>query len=564
MFMRARHRRAYGALPSAADQPRPLRMLLILLIGAILVVWIGWKGLQALGILNQVQRMRADFTVLAAPVNVSIEGGDLREAQDAKLYTGDRVVTNSGGRAQMSFFDGSSLGIDQLSDLTIENSDQGTKSSALALNLQKGQIVWTTPTAQSFSGSITRTVVTPLYTASLPTNTKAVFTEREIQVLSADGIGITVKAKNAKDSVSIGEGQQLSIPDGTIAGSLYTYRSLLDPMAVREAAQFAVTVPGTQTGSGQTVANVTGSGEIISLTEPTDNQIVKGTTVEVKGTAGPTVQKVRINGYEATIDPEDGSFTQELAVTQGSSMDVLVEGLDGRGVVIGQQHRTVRLQVAKLDAPTITSPAPAGSVYRTQKTKFTISGTAPAGAAGIVVNDYRLQLFKPGDTTWAYLVNKDLGNFQDGTNTITVYAVDAAGGVSSGATITILLEAGTEGVVTGQTASASSEQPQVDEKTLPQNSPTAAGTLSITAPTAGLPYTSTGSEVLIEGKTSPQTDSIWVNGYKLRLYTAGKTYWNYYAREQYGTLKKGKNTYVVNARDAKGNILDTLTYEIDY
>jgi len=31
-----------------------------------------------------------------------------------------------------------------------------------------------------------------------------------------------------------------------------------------------------------------------------------------------------------------------------------------------------------------------------------------------------------------------------------------------------------------------------------------------------------------------------------------------------GTLKKGVNTYVVNARNAEGQLLDTLTYTVTY
>ncbi len=539
-------------------------MLFLLLVGAFVVVWVGWRGLQALGILNQVQRMRVELTVLASPVNVSIEGGDLRKADDAKLYTGDRVVTNSAGRAGLKFFDGSSAGIDQLSDVTIGTSEQGTKHSSLALSLQKGQIVWSVPSLQSFSGSISRTVVTPLYEASLPSNTRAIFTERGVQVLEADGLGVTVTVSGVDDPASIGEGQQLQLPDGAVSGSLYNYRSVIDPSAVRLAAGFDAPADA-QSGSGELAGIMTGSGETIVLSSPVENLSVKTATVMVKGKVGLTVQRVRVNGYDTKIDPKDGSFTQELAVTKGATMDVLAEALDSRDVVIGQVHRTVRLQETKLGAPTITAPAAAGSVYRTQKKKFTISGTAPAGAAGIVVNDYRLQIFKEGDKSWAYLANADLGNLKEGRNDFVIYAVDSAGKPGSGATLTILLEDGAEGVVTGQTAATpSSEAAQVEEKTLPQNSPLSAGSLSVTAPTAGLPYTATGSEVLIEGKTSAQTDSIWVNGYKLRLYTAGKTYWNYYAREQYATLKKGKNTYVINARNAKGEIIDTLTYEINY
>lgn len=563
MFPRTRYRRTFSALPTAAEQRRPLRSVLIVLIGAFLVLWGGWRALQALGVLNQVQRMRVELSVTTSPVNVSIEGDELRRAEDAKLYAEDRVVSNTGGRAKLSFFDGTLAGIDEVSDITITASEQGTKRSTIALTLAQGKVLINVPSQASFSGSIQRTVTTELFEASFPASARAIVSTKGIQVLEADGLGVIVQVNDIDEPAYIGEGQQLELPAGSVTGSIYDYRSTLDPAAIRLATALggASTAPSTPSGSGASIP--AGSSDLLLVRSPAEGQQVTSSTVHVEGQAGPTVQRVRVNGYDTQLSIEDGSFTQELAVTRGATMDILVEALDARNIVIGQQHRTIRLTVEAMKAPAITSPAKEGSVYRTSKKKFDIKGTAPAGAAGIVVNDYRLMLFKEGDAQWTYLANADLGNLLPGANTFTVYAVDSAGNKGPTATITILFEEGQEGVVTGAAASVSSA-PEIAESTLPQNPPLTPGILSVTAPTAGTSHTATTNDILIEGNTSATTDSVWVNGYKLKLYSPGKTFWNYYARESYGTLKKGKNTYVINARNAKGEILDTMTYEINY
>ncbi len=84
------------------------------------------------------------------------------------------------------------------------------------------------------------------------------------------------------------------------------------------------------------------------------------------------------------------------------------------------------------------------------------------------------------------------------------------------------------------------------------------------APAAGTQYTATGSEVVIEGTTIAETDSVWVNGYKLQLYRPGVTTWNYIARESMGNLKRGTNTYRIVTRDKQNVILDVLVYTITY
>ncbi|NOS67597.1 MAG: hypothetical protein HOO67_04515, partial [Candidatus Peribacteraceae bacterium] len=99
---------------------------------------------------------------------------------------------------------------------------------------------------------------------------------------------------------------------------------------------------------------------------------------------------------------------------------------------------------------------------------------------------------------------------------------------------------------------------------LPTNAPLSPGTLTVTLPTAGTTHTETGTGFLLEGATSAQTSTIAVNDYVLQLYKPGKTTWNYIAETGLNNLKKGKNVYVIVARNAKQEILDTMTYTVEY
>ncbi len=168
MFQQRRPRRSFSALPSAADSQTSLRSLVTLVLIVGLIAWGAWKGLQALGWANRVQRARVDFHVLQDPVNVSIEGGDMRATTDAKLYDEDKVSSNTGGKATMAFFDGTDVRIDERTDVTVVRSGEGTKKSYVTLAVTRGGIWIETPSVEAFSGSIARTVTTPRMTALIP------------------------------------------------------------------------------------------------------------------------------------------------------------------------------------------------------------------------------------------------------------------------------------------------------------------------------------------------------------------------------------------------------------
>ena len=382
-----------------------------------------------------------------------------------------------------------------------------------------------------------------------------------LAVFSAEGLGVHVQSRR-HDPIVIGEGQKWMVENAeSLAADLYSYRTPLDtsitllPFVV-SSQEFLRSTPIAIGTIGQT-------NETLVLTSPELNSELRGSSIIIAGRVGPDVVTVQINGRNVPIDSATRSFTQTMIPPDGTGdITIEVQALDEAGSLLANVQRIVkRSSVSIFAAPGIDSPAKAGETYRTSKEEFVLRGTAPKGATGIMVNDYVLQLFDAEKGTWSYLAATRLSNLVRGQNVYNVYALyGSANGVpekSPPATITILLEAGAEGVVQpGTTSSATSSVTPLN------NAPLLPGTVKITAPDASVPLRGTGA--LIEGTTSSTTDSIWVNDYRLQLYKAGKTTWNYIASPDLQNLRPGKNTFVIVARNAKGEVLDRLELVLSY
>lgn len=67
-----------------------------------------------------------------------------------------------------------------------------------------------------------------------------------------------------------------------------------------------------------------------------------------------------------------------------------------------------------------------------------LKGGVPAGTASVVVNDFVLQKFKPGETTWTYFANASYGFMAEGPNNYKIYALDADGNKSEALLVKVL------------------------------------------------------------------------------------------------------------------------------
>jgi len=563
MFRHYRQRRGPYALAEPSRTPSAITRIIVLLV-ALFLVYLVLKWLFGLiGFGSNQQNASVLLSAESGTVSVSVDGGLMQHAQDdMKIYAGDRLATGNDGFATLTFFDGTIVRLDEQSEATLEKSTQGDETSEFNLELTKGNAWIQTPTVNTLSGTVIRSLSVGTATYTFPADSEALVKQNVILVFSGDGNGVSVAAEGATGTFWIGEGQQWTAPEGAISGDPLRFRSAIDPLVaqstfVMESRRNA----GIATGSGTVIGTGT---DILTVSAPSDNQIVSGTTVKVTGAIGTNVDRVRVNSYLASVDTVNKTFTQELAMGEDGTMAIRIEALDADSVVLQAITRTVKkgTVASSVGSPSITSPAKTGETYRTQQTEFNIQGTAPAGTSGIMVNDYRLQLFRPGDATWAYSAGISLQNLRQGENIFDVYALDAAGNKSAPARLVVIIGEGTTGVIGGN-GSASSVA-VVDESTLPKNAPLTPGIIAVTGPTPGTQHTATGSEFLIEGTTSKETTNVWVNGYRLQLFKSGGGYWNYIANTALGTLKRGANVYKITARNAKDEILDTFEYNVTY
>jgi hypothetical protein len=520
-------------------------------------------------------------------VQVSLEGGDWKRAeQEIKLFPGDSVQTASNANASLTFFDGTFLRLDEQSTLRIEESEHGQDDSTITLELESGSAWVATPAMSAFTGAIVRQVVTPLFTVEIPTRTETVLSGQSIVVYDADGPGATITVAGSRKQVIVGEGQALALPDNpATATDLYAFRSALDPRAVttpfveESRQQYGshwkpgdpITPPS---GSGTVASTPLPTGSLLVIDAPENGAVVGGSTVEVLGSVDKaSVSNVRVNGYAAQMNATTGTFRIELALSDDEEITINVEGINRDGIVVDEASVQLVRNMEPPAAPAFTFPAANGETFQTQQRRIQIRGTAPPRTAGIIVNDYRLQLFKPGDTTWSYIANAEMDNFQEGENIFTAVAIDADGRRSAPVAMTIILGGETEGVVEGAapTEGEESEAEEItgptDQSTLPQNDPLQPGSIAVSAPSAGTQHVASGTsttEFLIEGTVPSGTATVWVNNYRLRLFESGKTFWNYIAGVELGTMKAGRNEYEVIARNEQNEIIDRFTYVIEF
>jgi hypothetical protein len=580
--MRRRHHHRMSAYQNTKPRNRSTaRTTVGVIVIAIVLFYLGRGVLSFFGSGNRITRTGTTVTVEDGGIaSVSIGGDEQKRAeQGQKLYPGDRIITSGASNVRLNFFEKTIIRMDEMTDLHVAETVKGEEESEISVGMQEGTIWVKTPDLKSFSGSINRIISTPILTALLPSGTEALISARSIVVYSADGIGVTVETKGGVVPLIVGEGQKFTMPpNATKETNLYDFRSALDPLAVKaplveEARRILVSGikdDGSEDNSEDVDDSENPIGEVLAVLSPKEDETTALSTVTVSGRVGETVDRVRINGYSTTV--EDGTYSQELALPNSDEVNITVLALGKNGETLKEIHRKITRDRTPPKSPSILLPASAGQIYRTNEERLEISGEAPAGTVGIQVNDYRLQLFESGNKTWSYLASTKINNYHPGTNVFKVFAINKGGYKSDPAEITILLENGPVGIVNPDEESA--EEPNIVEGTsssassvvtqLPNNDPLKPGSVTVIAPTNGETYETAEVSFLIEGNTSADTHSFWINGYRLRLYEPGKITWNYIADINMNTLHRGTNTYLIEARDSNNMLLDRKTYTVEF
>ncbi len=197
-------------------------------------------------------------------------------------------------------------------------------------------------------------------------------------------------------------------------------------------------------------------------------------------------------------------------------------------------------------APQISNPGSNGSEVTLDSTSQIISGTVSEGTARVLVNDYELQKFSLGDTTFEYTASIDYDSLDLGTNTYDVVAFDEEGNKST-ATITLILPQSVYDEV-------DTEEEEEEEAST--------GTVAFTSPNGGQDGTISGDSVSIGGTVPTGANTVIVNGYQLSGFQAGNSSFNYNANKVLGNLKVGQNTYEVEVYDINGGLLGSDTINI--
>lgn len=560
------HRRRLSVTSSSEN--RSSRLIVRLLIGllAFLIAWYLMTRMLAFFDYSVGMHKGALLTVRSGNnnVQVSLQGGQWQNGETGlKLDAGDAVMTRGNSDALLTFFDGTRVRLDQGSDVLVQRTDRYSEgTSALQLHVRAGRVWIATPSPVAFSGSIVRTVTTKNFTAKIPSSAHVLISSTVMTVLRASGIGLTVDVSPIKNGVQIvvGEGQFLTLTDdarSSIAAGRdpYDFRDPISPQMLKDdflATSYALlsqNITGTNQQSTKSPAEQLTD---LTLTSPDNRVHINAKTVTVSGKVSGRVALVLVNGQGVSVR-KDQTFSVDMSLTREATTGLHIEAQDTQGITLESTDRIVYNDYRPVVEPArIKSPVGSGQTLITSLKEVEITGEAPANTAAILMNDYTLQLFKPGNRTWSYLASTALGNLIPGTNVFTVYALDSDGNRSPPRSISI--------VYTPSALSSGSGA----EPPLKQNSPLTPGTLSVQAPQEGTETTTEKKAVVIEGRTSAETNSISVNGYTLSLYLPGKTTWNYIASTELQTLKRGRNVYRIVSRNANGEILDVLEYTITY
>lgn len=567
-----RHRRSLYSSSAVESRPRIVTRVILLCV-TILILWYLGSKVVSLFSGSASQKTGALLTLSSSDaegVQVSLQGAAAQRAENnLKIYPGDTITTRAGATALLSFFDGSAIRLDESTQLAIVKSEQLLdKPSTISTKIVNGRIWVSTPAGTTFSGAIVRIVDTPDFSVDVPANTSGLISSNQIAFIRAAGLGSTATLKHPPSSpkpIVIGEGQMFTLTepakkDIDNGRDPYDFRDPISQQLLHDAflvksyalAKDIASVTAV-TSSGGSMASVNNAD--LTVTSPTVDQIVSSRTIRVSGKVSEDISTVRVNNYEAPIDT-NRSFSVEINLPDDGKNSLHIEAQDDQGITIADDVRSVTVKLVSTVKPVhISSPITGvDQTYTTGNAEIEVTGDAPAGTQAIMVNDYKLQLFKPGSRTWSYLASATLGNLNTGKNVLSIVALDSNGNKSDPVTITLDYKPGT---VTSSAVSSS-------EAPLKQNAPIKPGSLTVTSPQAGTTATSSEKEIVIEGATDALTDSLSVNGYTLQLYKSGKTTWNYIASVDLATMKRGKNMYRIVSRNAAGEILDVLEYTIDY
>lgn len=324
---------------------------------------------------------------------------------DVLVMQGDEIRSSAGARLIVEFFDGTIMRMGSNTVVEFESIvDEGRKPS-IGLNIKRGKVWINRVYRDTLQTDITvnsdNIVVRSNMAGVFAVENSDVEVVRVFAVFDNDGLLVDVlrgDGKRVVETERLGIGQEI-VFDSRV---LDRYRQYQSPTVIS-----AVSDDFKQTNWC-----------IWNLDEDSDpTQFEK----RIEGT--DTFGLIRVEP-EPMVSPEDPVED----IFEDDSEEVLE---DVSEEVVEDSPEEVPGEVTAVNKPEIVSVAgitetDENGFYRVSSKVATLEGRV-SGAHRVIVNDYTLQQFTPGDSTWRYFANADYDLMREGENIYEVYAENADG-----------------------------------------------------------------------------------------------------------------------------------------
>ncbi len=492
-------------------------LLIVLLIA---IFWSAWR--LTLLLLN-----KNTDTSISQEVSLQIESGSAKAMtsggpewrsipSNINLYAGERVRTQSDGRLTLDFFDGSQARLDRSSQLGFEVLSEDAASSQVEVMLYEGNLWVDTQGSPGFSEF---TVKTDQFKAKAANSALFSVTSPEtLYVLSGEVMVDVLDNEEVVKTLSVGVGQQLVL-SSTVLGD---------------------------------------------IEEGFDQSLVFALEDSFK-TSNWYRWNVKENGELSELTDEEGDLLEETDVSEAETSDALdddVEEAEEQEITEAPEEEVVDVNDKTPPAvPQFSDPGLNDDVITLEETTQVLTGTVSKDTHAVIVNDYRLSRYVPGETSFTYTANVDFANLEAGENKYEAYALDKAGNKSAVGIITLILpedlvDTDEEEVSTGSEDGAGSSDSEASAE------PT--GGVSFDSPNGGVDLATSETSFILEGTVPGSTAKVLVNDYQLQAYEAGSTSFKYNAKASLGTLEIGEvNVYKVEAYDDDGKLIGSDSMSID-
>ena len=435
---------------------------------------------------------------------------------NAVIREGDTIRTGPNSFAVLEFFDGSRVRINENTEFTLERLDSSRRSIEVDLRIQTGEL-WVNELNTEYN--LLFHVYTPhIYATSIGTVYSVEVSEEEIVRVVRGEVRARIQDTLIEDAelleaVNIGIGQQISVGNQDISDL--------------EARKF------------------------VNLLESVDDYW-------------------RVTEWHLWNVSEDGNPTQYVTDQEKLAIE---ESIDSE---VADEEVVVEL-------PKVSVTYPAASPFDLNEDQIYLKGEVSHDVTQVVITEfskdpkgvpYELSKFVPGSGIWNYSAGLEFGNLVIGKNRFVVQAFNGDGLVSDPVEIVINVAERSEVEPSDDVVEIVEEEVPVVFEPEPTEEvslePIEDAVVELTVPritsvdnaeeVGENRFRTTAKRVVVNGLVSPLTEKVIVNGWALTLYEPGSKYWQYFAKESIGTLKRGENVYNVYAVDADGKRTNSMTF----